>query len=105
MLKCDLQYDIVSLRIKIYLYDKNYYYKLINDKEYEALEYKSYSVDNGLKPFISIPYDFAEIIFPAISEYHTKRKLEDGSVVSAKDLHIKDLNKVLDHFLKKDDNT
>lgn len=101
MLKCEINRSLVTQCVDIYLFTEKEYFSYNSDcyDKIQRHEYKRYMID-GLKPFLSLPYDIADKLFKNISEDTMNRKLEDGTALSAKEMHIKDLNKILDYFME-----
>ena len=80
MLKCEINKNIASQRVEIYLFDANNYYIYTEEGiESHPKEY-TYSVN---KPYLTIPYDIWDSFKEAFKI-------------------INDLNKVLNHFMAKD---
>lgn len=100
MLKCDINRNMAHLSVDIYLRDNNYNYKYKEGLEVEQI--KRESIYTYMEPFISLHYEHFEVVGDAIAEYVMKGKLEEGTALSAKNSHINDLNRVLNHFMAKD---
>lgn len=101
MLRCEIDRNLPNQTVDIYLYDRNRqtYYEILDGNIIQKTQKETHYT---MKPFISLPYEFADIMFDSITEFNTKMKLEEGTVVSAKNAHINDLNKVLNHFMAKE---
>jgi len=94
MLKCEINKNIVTQQVEIYLIDRDYYFT------YENGVTVSHNRDpftaDGTLPYLVIPYDVWEPLKEAFKQELNVEKIEGSAS------HIKDLRWVLDHFMSKD---
>ena len=81
--------------------DDKYYYK-VDGNENILIEHRKNFINNALKPFISLPYEIADVLLKACAEEYKKYKIEDNAALLAKDSNLEDVRWILTHFINKD---
>ena len=94
MLRCEINKNIVTQNVEIYLIDRDFYFTY---EEGDTVSHKRerFTVD-GTKPFLVLPYDVWDPLKEAFKNELDVEKLEGSAS------HIKDLRCILGHFLNKD---
>ena len=95
MLKVEINKNILTQKIEIYLFDKENYLMYMPNGEISVHKRQPYIVD-GVKPYLCIPYDIWEPLKEAFKVELDVEKIEGAAS------HIKDLRWVLSHFMNKD---
>ena len=101
-LRCEIQRSLPNMSVDFFLFDEQRSFKISEGRLEEKYDDKKFM---SIEPLFSLPLEYAELFLEKCAEYHTKQKLDEGTVTAAKNAHINDLNKVLNHFLAKDKNT
>jgi hypothetical protein len=100
MLRCEINKNIATQRVEIYLCDRDNYYTYQYTYNEESFgEYKICKRESAvaaIQPCFTIPYELWEPIKDAFKQELNVEKIEGSAS------HIKDLRWVLDHFMSKD---
>ena len=94
MLRCEINKNIASQLVEIYLFDEKNYYGYREDHGFQI--HPRESIYTLAEPFISIPYEAWDVMKEAFKKELDVEKIEGSSA------HIKDLRWILGHFLNKD---
>ncbi len=95
-MKAELQKNIVSQTVDIFLFDRKSY--IIYDKEHRYNIKERDAEYSTIEPFISLPYEIYYDICGVIAEEYNTRK----NINQTNGEHLKDLRWVLSHFINKD---
>lgn len=94
MLKCEINKNIVSQNVEVYLFHESSYFVYNKDGEFEIHDREPFVA--GMKPYLTIRYDIWDALREAFKKELDVEKIEGSAG------HIKDLRWVLAHFLNKD---
>ena len=95
MLRCEINKNIATQKVEIYLFDKDNYIMYMENGEISIHKRQPYIVD-GVKPYLTIPYEVWDPLKEVFKLELNVEKIEGSAS------HIKDLRWVLDHFMSKD---
>lgn len=95
MLKCEIDKNIVTQMVDIYVFDEDTYIKYNGDGDFDIQPRDPYVI-GGIEPYMSIRYDIWDKLLEAFKIELKVEKIEGSTS------HIKDLRWVLSHFLNKD---
>ena len=94
MLRCEINKNIVTQSVEIYLFDKTDYFTYMPDGDVKI--HKREPLVGGLEPYLCFPYDVWDTLKEAFKNELDVEKIEGSGA------HIKDLRWILSHFIDKD---